>query len=67
MFLGLETLGGGSRVLGGSWVVISRIKRHLIWVISTLLLSPVLATHEAPPPPLFRWLWSGALRFVGSG
>ena len=52
MFLGLKTLGGGFRVLGGSWVVISRIIRPLIWVrsIATLLLSPVLATHEAPPP-----------------
>ena len=37
-------------VLGGSWVVISRVISPLIWVISTvtLLISPLITTHEPP-------------------
>ena len=38
-----------STVLGGSWVVISRVISPLIWVISTvtlLLITPILTTHE---------------------
>ena len=43
---------GGSRssVLGGSWVVISRVISPLIWVISIviLLLTLLITTHEPP-------------------
>ena len=37
-------------VLGGSWVVISRVISLLIWVISivSLLISPLITTHEPP-------------------
>ena len=38
------------RLLGGSWVVISRVISPLIWVISIviLLITLVLTTHEPP-------------------
>ena len=37
-------------LLGGSWVVISRLIIPLIWVISivTLLITPLKITHEPP-------------------
>ena len=37
-------------LLGGSWVVISRVISPLIWVISivTLLLTLLITTHEPP-------------------
>ena len=37
-------------LLGGSWVVISRVISPLIWVISTvtLLVTPLITTHEPP-------------------
>ena len=37
-------------VLGGSWVVPSRVIRPLIWVIIivTLPLAPLITTHEPP-------------------
>ena len=37
-------------VLGGSWVVISGVTSPLIWVITvvTLLISPLITTHEPP-------------------
>ena len=34
-------------VLGGSWVVISRVISPLIWIV-TLLITPLIATHEPP-------------------
>ena len=38
-------------ILGGSWVVISRVRSPLIWVITivTLLIAPLITTHEPPP------------------
>ena len=38
------------RVLGGSWVVISRVISPLIWAITivTLLITPLLTSHEPP-------------------
>ena len=40
-------------LLGGSWVVISRVISPLSWVISivTLIISPFITTHE--PPSIF--------------
>ena len=49
-------------LLGGSWVVISGVISFLTWVISivTLLITPLITTHEPPsnavslgltPPP----------------
>ena len=37
-------------MLGGSWVVISRVISPLIWVVSTvnLLITPLITTHEPP-------------------
>ena len=37
-------------LLGGSWVVISRVISHLIWVISivTLLITLLITTPEPP-------------------
>ena len=37
-------------MLGGSWVVISEAISPLIWVITmvTLLLTPLITTHEPP-------------------
>ena len=37
-------------VLGGSWAVISGVLSPLIWVISiaTLLITPLITTHEPP-------------------
>ena len=37
-------------LLGGSWVVISRVISPLTWVTSivTLLLTPLITTHEPP-------------------
>ena len=37
-------------ILGGSWVVISRVLSPLIWVITTvtLLITPLITTHEPP-------------------
>ena len=37
-------------LLGGSWVVKSGVKSPLIWVITivTLLLTPLITTHEPP-------------------
>ena len=48
--------GLGSRtsfILGGSWVVISRLTSPLIWVITivTLIITPLITTHE--PPSMF--------------
>ena len=42
--------GSVSKVLGGSWVVISRVISPLIWVITivTLLITPLITTHEPP-------------------
>ena len=39
-----------SFLLGGSWVVISRVRSPTIWVIIivTLLTTPLIATHEPP-------------------
>ena len=39
------------RVLGGSWVVISRALSPLIWVITivTLLITPLIITTHEPP------------------
>ena len=41
---------GVRRLLGGSWVVISRVLSPLIWVISivTLLITLLITTPEAP-------------------
>ena len=38
------------RLLGGSWVVISRVRSPLIWVISivALLITLLITTHEPP-------------------
>ena len=43
-------------VLGGSWVVISGVISPLIWVISivTLLIPPLITTHESPSSPLLH-------------
>ena len=43
-------------LLGGSWVVISRVISPLIWVISivTLLITLLIATHEPPSTLLNR-------------
>ena len=40
-------------LLGGSWVVISRVISPLIWVISivTLLITLLITTHEPPSTP----------------
>ena len=37
-------------ILGGSWVVISRVISPLIWAITivTLLITPLITTHEPP-------------------
>ena len=37
-------------ILGGSWVVISRVISPLIWVITIviLLITPHITTHEPP-------------------
>ena len=37
-------------VLGGSWVVISGVRRPLIRVVTmvTLLITPLMTTHEPP-------------------
>ena len=35
-------------ILGGSWVVISRVIRPLIWVTATLLRTLLITTHEPP-------------------
>ena len=37
-------------MLGGSWVVTSRVISPLIWVIAivTLLITPLRTTHEPP-------------------
>ena len=39
-----------SRLLGGSWVVISGVVRPLIWVIAIvgLLITPLITSHEPP-------------------
>ena len=39
--------------LGGSWVVISMVIRSLTWVIAivTLLVTPLITTHEPPSKP----------------
>ena len=40
-------------LLGGSWVVISRVISPLIWVIIivTLLITALITTHEPPSKP----------------
>ena len=40
-------------LLGGSWVVISGVISPLIWAITivTLLISPLITTHEPPSKP----------------
>ena len=42
------------RLLGGSWVVISRVTSPLIWIVTTvtLLVTPLITTHEPPSTPL---------------
>ena len=37
-------------ILGGSWVVISGVKRHLIWIVTiVILLITILITSHEPP------------------
>ena len=45
-----KDFGGYWRLLGGSWVVISRVRSPLIWImiIVTLLITPLIPTHENP-------------------
>ena len=45
----------GFLLLGGSWVVISGVIRPLVWVITilTLLITPLIATHEPPSRVLY--------------
>ena len=38
-------------MLGGSWVDISRVKSPLIWIV-TLLITPLITTHEPPSEDL---------------
>ena len=40
-------------LLGGSWVVISMVLRPVIWVMTivTLLITPLITTHEPPSRP----------------
>ena len=40
-------------LLGGSWVVISGVIRDLIWILTivTLLITPLITTHEPPSRP----------------
>ena len=50
------TLGAVARcLLGGSWVVISGVISPLIWVITivTLLITPLITTHEPPSAHVF--------------
>ena len=51
-------LGYPAGLLGGSWVVISRVINLLIWVITvvTLPITPIKATHEAPSRIEGSWL-----------
>ena len=37
-------------MLGGSWVVISRVISPLIWIV-TLLITPLITTYEPPSVP----------------
>ena len=50
-------------ILGGSWVVISGVISPLIWVITivTLLITPLITTHEPPSRNPFK----GTLLSVG--
>ena len=45
---------------GGSWVVISGVISPLIWHITivTLLVTPLITTHEPPSSPSQNGQWS---------
>ena len=51
-------LGYPAGLLGGSWVVRSRVINLVIWVITvvTLPITPTKATHEAPSRIEGSWL-----------
>ena len=53
-------------LLGGSWVVISRVISPLIWLITivTLLITPLLTTHEPPSRRPEVWSFGDLLGFV---
>ena len=44
-------------LLGGSWVVISMVISPNVWVITivTLLITPLITTHEPPSKPYTPW------------
>ena len=56
------------RTLGGSWVVLSRVTSPLIGLITivTLLITPLITTHEPPSSLWCLFLWRDSARFRGS-
>ena len=53
-------------LLGGSWVVISGVISPLTWVttIATLLITPLITTHEPPSRSSFRHRARGVFKML---